>query len=320
MEGYAKEKNRQIDVMQALTSIVKQYVFFHLIMLVLLVSEAALLLFLLYIVPHSYFVAIALALFLVSLFSYFILLSYFETKRPEQYRTSKENFLSNVVTTSCDIDDHFSIGRSCFRFSNELGQKLEASKQKGVQATYPLKFFAEHLFFYEKYTLQELFILEGIYAYHNMIKASPTDLKGHTALANAYLLLANLYLQGINSSLARKKGREMSRQKQEKALKMAIEELKILDDYAPSDPWVHAHLASCYHNLNWKEEEVKEYEILKNLCPEDGQILGKLGKIYFELGWNAKAMRIYDKLKKIDEKEAKTLIHFYDLSLKESIV
>ncbi len=91
----------------------------------------------------------------------------------------------------------------------------------------------------------------------------------------------------------------------------AIEEFKILSDYAPHDPWVHAQLAYSYRDLQMPKEEIKEYEAILQLCPDDKETLFKLGKLYFEQGQNAKGLKIYETLKFSHYKKAESLIHFY---------
>jgi tetratricopeptide (TPR) repeat protein len=91
----------------------------------------------------------------------------------------------------------------------------------------------------------------------------------------------------------------------------AIEEFKILNDYAPDDPWVHVQLAYSYHDLQMPQEEIREYEIVLALRPNDKETLFKLGMLYFQQGMNAKGLRIYEALKETHYKKAESLIKFY---------
>jgi tetratricopeptide (TPR) repeat protein len=91
----------------------------------------------------------------------------------------------------------------------------------------------------------------------------------------------------------------------------AIEEFKILSEYAPDDPWVHIQLAYSYHDLQMPLEEIKEYETIKRLQPDDLDNLFKLGILYFQQGWNAKGLRVYEELKKAHYAKAEALIKFY---------
>jgi tetratricopeptide (TPR) repeat protein len=272
-------------------AIIKQQFVFHCCMLSLLLFELISFIFFLNASPKSYYIAIVLALFLVSIFCYFIFYSYLQLKKPEQIKSLTDAHILALKEEIGDESDHFAMAKSLFRTSNEIAKE---------QTIFPYPFHA--MLIRERVSMQESLLQLGIHEYHQMIKKNPTDLKCHTALVNSYLTLSK-----INPS------------HKHSAIKMAIEELKILDDYAPNDPWVHAHLASAYGEIGMKEEEIKEYEILKNLCPEDSQILCNLGKLYFELGLISKGMRIYEKLKKIDEKSSLTLINAYDARFQKQI-
>ncbi len=91
----------------------------------------------------------------------------------------------------------------------------------------------------------------------------------------------------------------------------AIEEFKILNAYAPNDPWVHAQLAYSYHDLQMPEEEMKEYETIIRLCPDDKETLFKLGVLYFQQGLNAQGLRVYEELKSSHYQKAEILIQHY---------
>jgi len=91
----------------------------------------------------------------------------------------------------------------------------------------------------------------------------------------------------------------------------AIEEFKVLNDYAPNDPWVHAQLAYSYHDLQMPKEEIKEYETILKLNPGDRDTLYKLGLLYFQEGMNAQGLRIYEELKRSHYKKAESLMENY---------
>ncbi len=105
---------------------------------------------------------------------------------------------------------------------------------------------------------------------------------------------------------------EETQQKFTSAAERAIEEFKILDDYAPNDQWVHAQLASLYHDIGLPEQEILEFEKMLKIAPQDRQILFRLGVLYFQQGYNAKGLRVYEQLKKSKDKKADELISYYD--------
>jgi tetratricopeptide (TPR) repeat protein len=162
--------------------------------------------------------------------------------------------------------------------------------------------------------MQELLIELSLDEYVNVLRSSPTDLAIHTSLANVYVTLSKIYQRGpeLSSFISDKVFKKLSLpEKIEIAIKSAIEELKILDDLAPNDPWTHAQLASCYHELEKFDEELSEYEILSNLRAKDKEILLRLGILYFKLGKTAKGLLTYESLRKIDAKYSDHLISHY---------
>jgi tetratricopeptide (TPR) repeat protein len=91
----------------------------------------------------------------------------------------------------------------------------------------------------------------------------------------------------------------------------AIEELRILDAYAPNDPWVHSQLAAVYQDLGMIDKEIQEYEAILKLSPKDHDILFRLGVLYFSQGRNAQALNLYEKLKDLKESKAEELLSYY---------
>jgi tetratricopeptide (TPR) repeat protein len=91
----------------------------------------------------------------------------------------------------------------------------------------------------------------------------------------------------------------------------AIEELMILDHYAPNQPWIHLQLAYSYSDLQMIDAEIKEYETILALLPNDSQTLFKLGMLYLQQGHNAKALYIYEQLLTIKPDAAEELIWSY---------
>ena len=120
--------------------------------------------------------------------------------------------------------------------------------------------------------MKELLLLTAIDEHFKMIEVEPTNLEIHASLANVYVMLSNVYSdprkqEGHEEDLWIPSGR-LSTEMQQKfraAAERAIEEFKILKDYAPDDPWVHAQLAYSYHDLQMPLEEIREYEILLRL-------------------------------------------------------
>ena len=114
--------------------------------------------------------------------------------------------------------------------------------------------------------MRELLLQEAIEELLKLVRCEPTHLQVHTALANAYVTLSSLYVCPrpqerfdedrwfLPVHLVQELG-----QKFRSAAERAIEEFKILNDYAPDDPWIHTQLAYSYHDLQMPQEEIREY-------------------------------------------------------------
>jgi hypothetical protein len=144
------------------------------------------------------------------------------------------------------------------------------------------------------------------------IRITPTDLEVHASLANTYVSLSQLYRSLFASQ--KKKNAVLWEENFRKFSELAVEEFRILNHYAPHDPWVHEQLAVGYKSLNMTKEEIEEVEVLLKLKPQDKEILFRLGTLYFQEQQNAKGLKIYEELKNANYKRASDLIALYGSS------
>ena len=168
------------------------------------------------------------------------------------------------------------------------------------------------------HAIREVLLQKSVQQHIELVKCEPTGMEAHTALANAYIMLSGLYvdnekndepsdehwqpLKFRNSDMEKKFRRTAER---------AIEEFKIIGDYAPNDPWVHSQLAYSYRDLKMPEQEIKAYESLLRIIPEDKDTQYKLGILYFQQGRDAEGLQIYEKIKRTHLKKAESLITYY---------
>lgn len=153
-----------------------------------------------------------------------------------------------------------------------------------------------------------------------LVKSQPLNLEVHAALANAYVRLSSLYVD------PRKEVHDKDHflpadcytpeieEKFKQAAQKAIEEFKIIQHYAPQDPWVHAQLAYTYRDLKMPQEEIKAYENMLRINPDDKEILFRLGVLYFQQGLNAQGLKVYEALKNPLPKKAEVLMRYYGSS------
>jgi tetratricopeptide (TPR) repeat protein len=167
--------------------------------------------------------------------------------------------------------------------------------------------------------LGEVFFLAAGDEHISLIKKDPTNLSYHASLANCYVMLSHHYREPIKAKpLLSFPGIFISTAMQKTLLdkaddgaKNALEELSILQTFAPDELWVHDQLAISYKELKMPEKEIEEYEAILRLCPDDQQASLRLGILYFAEGKNAKGLEIYEQLKNIQPILAEELIEHY---------
>lgn len=305
--------------------ILRSYVLFNLFFCLLITTEVSYFFIHLTALAQNFILAIQLSLIFVTIFSYFTLRLYFQTKTTERYLALQHDFIEkckNQINYQEDIPEHHVIlANACCRLAADLH-----GKEYGV---YPIPSWFDFLsssvekmscwcHWKDIHFIKEMLLLSSIEEYIKLVRIEPTNLEAHAGLANAYVMLSGLYvdprtIEGLDDErwLPPNKYNEGFKQKFRLIAERAIEEFKILSDYAPHDPWVHAQLAYSYRDLQMPKEEIQEYETILKLCPDDKETLFKLGKLYFEQGLNAKGLQVYESLKKSNYKKAETLIHFY---------
>ena len=290
--------------------IIRSYIFFHLFFISLLSAEIILFSCSIPFLFQSSLFAFFLAGIVLTGFTYLVLILYFQIKKPEQFLHLRNWFmhlckqsLPNNINSS---EYHLSLANAAYRFATQLNKEESHLFQSP-------KFMTSLYRYTQKFTnlcknkdilkMKEILLLVTINEHIQLIKESPTNLEAHASLANAYVALSKLYSIQKEKCLA--------------AAEKAIQEFKIMDYYAPNDPWVHAQLASCYHDLQMYKEEIEEYEIILTLCPNDKEIMFRLGILYFQQGLNAKGLEVYEKLKKVNFSRIDELIDFYDANIKQ---
>jgi hypothetical protein len=307
------------------SKILKSYIIFNAIFCSLIAAEVFYFFFYLSVLVQTFVVAINLALIFATLFSYFTLKLYFQTKKTERCLALKNQFIQKskeFLNYQEGIHEyHLALANACCKFAAVL-HGLEYTVLSLPSWMHFLSSPIEKLscwgYWQDVHFMKEILLQASVDEHIKIVQAEPTDLEAHASLANAYVMLSGLYVdprtvEGLDEDrwIPPNKYKEDFKQKFRQTAERAIEEFKILSDYAPNDPWVHAQLAYSYHDLQMPKEEIREYETILRLCPDDKETLFKLGKLYFEQGFNAKGLQIYETLKKSNYKKAENLIHFY---------
>lgn len=296
----------------------------HITLLSLIAVELFTLLFCLSSLAEYALVSLAMSALFLTTFSYFILRLYTQTKKIEQLRDIHAAFLSQLKVLveykesapECNI----AVANSCCKFAEILKEQeiCFCSSPFGLSwLTSPLRKWSSYCYWQDFTLMRELLLQSSVEEHIKWVKCEATSLEAHASLANAYVLLSHLYASLASRSaeepwLATKRISAEIGEKFRQASKYAIEEFKILSNYAPNDPWVHEQLAYSYRDLQMPLEEIKQYELILKLNPSGIDILHKLGILYFQLGRNANGLQVYEQLKKMHYSKAENLIAHYD--------
>lgn len=298
----------------------RYYAFFQSMFFLLIVVEVFSFLCFLSLPSQSFFMASSLAIIFLTTFAYFVLRFYFEAKKPGQFLQIKQEF-ADVIESSSSFDkssaEHSIFMASCFqKFASYLYGK-EYSYYSLPENFTTLQNLVSKLSAYMHWQdiqkMKEVLLLSCVEKHVQIVKSSPLDLDAHASLGHAYLSLSAIYKPPLTASwVSSSYFSEAMKEKFKQAALRAVEEFKILQDYATQDPWIHAQLASLYHDLKQPQEEILQYETMFKLAPQEPKVLYRLGVLYFEQGLTSKGLRMYEKLKRISSSHAEELISFYD--------
>lgn len=261
---------------------------------------------------------VSLSALFLTVFSYFIFLFYYQAKKPEQFDQLKQQFLSSAKKqiTAYDAGQRLTIAASLVKLAAYLDD-FEESLYPIPAFLSPLKRSLERVsaqcHWKDVLRFKQTLLHSAIDEHLQQIRATPTDLEAHASLANTYIALSKLFAEPKSPMLQRayQKRKEAFEEQFLSAATLAMEELQILNHYAPNDPWVHEQLAAGYQGLRMPQEEIREVEILLRLRPQDRDLLFRLGLLYFKQGNNANGLKVYEELKKANYQKAQDLIMAY---------
>ncbi len=318
------------NLIEAFKKITRFYVLFHIVFAGLAFVEFfALVVFFSFWIASSTIAFLLAAIFLTG-FSYFVLLFYFQVKKPQQLLEVRQVFLDATrrELASCSERSayHLSAAHAIYR-STETLDRLECEYYQ-LPLHWPtlqtlLRKFSIFCHWKDVLLMKELLLQEAIREHVALIKEEPVDLEAHASLAESYMRLASIYRKPTAKSSEENADEffpwispeYLSEEMQKKwrlANERAIEEFSIIDAFAPNDPWVHAQLAAIYRELGETKKESAEYEAILRIVPEDKAALFQLGILYFREGRTANGLRIYQQLKQSRDPRAEQLLEFYD--------
>ena len=273
----------------------------------------------------SFMIALPLAATVLTIFVYAVLAVSFQNRKIEQFWRLKRSFIekcSGTVQSLGYSEYHLMLASSALKFAEVLHRaEFRFYTTKKIALFTKMGCF---LHWRDVLRMREVLILSAIDHYTQLVQKHPTDIELHTHLAGTFIILARLYKEP--SERAEHGEIHLSKQsrfaaylenKELIASDSAIQEYKILQTFAPNDPWVYAQLAVCYRHLGMSDEEIKAYEQIMDLCPKDYESLFRLGLLYFKSNQHAKALKVYEQLKAVQFQRADELLAHYNHSLRK---
>lgn len=318
----------QTPVIEQFDFVVRSYVLFHVVSILLAFIELVALGILFPTYTHTSLFSIVLSLFFLTMFSFLILRLFFSSRKSEQLFDLSEQYIlacREIINYREGTPDHHLCMTSA---TYKLIHLFEGKETKLYPPPYFLDMFTQSieklscfLHWEDTFRFKEHLYQSAIEEHLKLIKCEPTSLEYHAALANAFVMLSTHYSSPLQHEYPEEYGwvffssfQDELEEKFKLSAEKAMEEFRILNEYAPDDPWIHMQLAYSYRDLQMPQEEIQEYETLIKLCPDDIDSLYKLGSLYFQTGNNAKGLRIYQSLKAKDFQKAEHLIGLYGQS------
>lgn len=309
------------SILKTFRRITHSFVTFNLVSSIIFATELILFSIFLPFLSHSSILAFALGGLFLTFFSYFVLLFYFQARKPEQLIQLRDQFVQScrqiLPLPPGESQHHLSLAEALSKLSAYLDDfewnfyKIPVPHQSISKI---ISRFSAYCYWGDVFKMKLILLQSAIEEHLKQIRATPTDLEVHASLANTYVALSKVYSPPKENHPCVGRYRKNKLHYEEKfrnSAHLAIEEFQILSHYAPNDPWVHEQLAVGYRDLQMPQEEIKEVETLLKLLPQDKEILFRLGTLYFEQGQNAKGLQVYEELKQANYKKAEDLISAY---------
>lgn len=295
---------------------IQRAVYLNFLFLAMVIAEAVLfVLFLPYFMKNA-FISFMIAAFVLTVFGYFILRQYLESQKNSYFETMLEDFINET-----QIKNPHEIAKISTRLAHRLYQR-EYKYYTLPRALSFLNGFSEKagavFHWRDVHLMRELLLQKAVHEQMEVVRKEPTNPDAHALLANAYVMLSGLYINPKNIenenpgrwAPENKYGPEMEALFEETA-KHAVEEFKILKEYAPNDPWIYMQLAYSYRDLGMHEEEKEAYKSILMLRPHDHETRYNLARLYFKRGENAHGLKIFEELKKANYSKADELLCIY---------
>ena len=302
---------------------IRSYIYFNIASIIIILMETITFLVFVAFFKASVGVTLALALVFLTFFSYNVINIYLQNKKTEQYDNILYDFLKECQQAlnlqEVLIEDNIVLVNNIIHLAEKL-EKCTPYYYTPPKKLSFLKNFLENFSIYFHWSdvnnMREKLLNFASRKYIEIIKDEPTNLELHAVLANIYVMESTIHRKDHPLKIWKNKSKSsLQNKKFSKSSKYAIEEFKILCEYAPQDPWVRAQLAYGYNDLGMYKKQMTELEIILDMVPNDVDTMFQLGSLYFQQGLNAKGLQIYENMLKLDYDRACKLIRHYGTNI-----
>lgn len=275
--------------------------------------------------------ALSLAAIFLTTFASFTVLIYLSTARSSRLIDLRDRLISScrqhLGYEEGKLSHHLTLAEMASRLAMEMAEREYGYLPLGSWLKFLRPYFESFSawkHWKDVHDFRKMLLESAIEESLSLVRCDPLNIEVHANLANAYVLMASLFsdprrsesfaLDELEAPMRWLPAERLSQAMQEHFrhfCAQAVEEFKIISDFAPDDPWVHAQLAYSYHDLKMPLEEIRSYEALLELCPQDDDARFRLGLLYFQQGKNALGLQMYSILRQNTYPKAHLLISFY---------
>lgn len=264
---------------------------------------------------QSIFSAVAIAIFFLTGFSYFVLSFFLEGQKKEKILDLRQTFSSEFSLEGTPLQRARMFLDTVGKLDKEEERLYKSSPSFFSSFALPFTKIKIRLYF-ENFLLIKGSLLSGaLEELAQEILLRPLDPEIHELLAEIYLRYAELYLP--SERFPRIPNRYFSsffREQFALYSQRALEECTVLEEEGESGIGLRTMQAYLYELRGEEEKEMTAREALHALAPDNPEYLFSLGVLYFRSGKHAKGLATYGKLRILSPDFAENLILRYPLT------
>jgi tetratricopeptide (TPR) repeat protein len=325
--SYRKTQDPLSEAMSLFKKIMDEHARFHAISLSLIALEIFLFILLYGYLQKTLWITFLLGSIFFTCISYFIIKFYLDSKKPDSLLNLKDHYLDlckkELLFSDNSKEFHFQIASNLFLLAQTMkGYEYLIYKAPSKSLIPFLRHFSSFFHWKEVFFIREKLMQLAIDEHIQIVQLYPSDIETHASLAESFMNMGKLYSELIKSHEPWIKKALENLEIEKKFLtstNLALEELKIVENFSEKTPWILAQRASIYHELKRPLDEIQCYETLLEMNPQDEAAIYRLGVLYFAQGLVTQGLQCYQKLRESGDERADTLIKLYDACFNQMI-